>query len=288
MRCFLYLLILYSSFLLASIDKAKSQEILKENKDKATEILSTLDSISQIPPQKKTKKRLDGDDPGWEYPHFFSSIIVPKSMRLVAGRLSNRPNTNILCVYFDGAGYVQRMVGMQEGFSALATQIGDLPQKEGEGYIHYLAKDNRTMISGIKSVSVRALSRYNEHYRRGADLRDIVRLFYRSFDHVFVEPKSPDRNWERQYVTDCANGFKPVKYPSVFMGTYKGYLERPYSYRFVGGAVLQIGFLQAPDRPTQKLQVTVTLQNGQVYKGVIKVAFDNALPREIGRYQIYR
>lgn len=277
-----YLFVLFNIFLFIAHGRAMSSDISmvdKNKREKGTQ--SKLRGTSKERKEKKSLRRLDGDDPGTELPHLFNSIVVPEDMEVYFFSESK------LHIVFCGAVYMQPFKDTNEDFTRLATHIGDLPQPPGKGYIHYMAKHNVTMVSGIESISVRTLLRYNERYLRGADLKNILRVFYRTFDHLLESPRISPWCFSQEYVTDCVNGFKPVKYPHLFMGNSGGrfsHSSRP-GYK---GVVMELGFLEASDMPRQRFEIVVRLQNGQTYREFVEGAITEALPRELDDNVIYR
>lgn len=247
----MFLMILSAIILFGACRESESKG-MPELKNKEAEEVVDKDTPSTEEEEGEEEEE-EEDDPqntweppegyGVKLPYFFTTIIVPDSMNLKEGGSSLQSRTNILHLQLFGHAYMQYQDRTADEFEVLAKKIGDLPREEGDGYLFYWGAPKITWSLGVEEISVKALTRYNDRYPEGADLANIVRLYYQSYDHVFEEPRPLKPYREKTYATDCANGFKPIKYLMPYMGVFREYLGSSRGYAYRNGSSIEIGFL---------------------------------------------
>lgn len=255
--------------LLASCDKTTNGEMPNIDKSNVEEGTPSASKQTRGQEDNNTKDdELDGHDKGCEYPQFFTAVVVPESINVTrswgGGYL---PKTTLLMVQFSGKEFEQASDSQREQFSALAAQIGDLPQKEGEGYMHYWEVPRPTLNAGVKNLTLKALTDYNDKYPAGSDLRSILRVHYRSFDHIFSSPERPREGFGKSHSQLCANGFEPIKYLDVAD-------VLPLYFEGIGSVVkygigLNLELLEKASSPQARMELTVELEDGKVLRCTI-------------------
>lgn len=224
--------------------------------------------------QELPNRGLDGggtaDGSGGKSPYLFSGILVTNNMEIKANSSNayglDSSDRTALLLLLSGDMYYQFNSSTYEEFKRLAEKIGDYPKEEG--YTYATPVDNFTTSNSITGISVRALDSYNDTHPQGSDLKDIIRITFESFDHVFDQTLKPTifgDSYHARYSIEPKEDFKPVKYPALIMGTSFG--EKGYK----NGLVISLEFLQAPSTPQQKMQVTVLFDNGMELKKDIAV-----------------
>lgn len=194
-------------------------------------------------------------------PYFFTGILKPKDLKVVSnngnGYGSEKSDYTSLLLMLSGDNFAQFSEATFEEFKKLANKIGDTESKDG--YYHATKDENQTTESAISEVTIKTISRYNESHPEGSSLKDIIRINYQSFDHVFNKALKPtvfgSAN-HAMYTVEPSDDFTEVKHPALIMGTYIG--ERGYK----DGLAMSIEFVQAPSIATQQLQVTLLFEDG--------------------------
>ncbi len=203
-------------------------------------------------------------------PHFFTGILKPKELRIHPSngngyRLGKTDYTSLLLL-LSGDAYVQHQYDTFEEFKKLATKIGDTESKEG--YLHATPVSHQTMEVAISGVMVKALSQYDDAHPQGSSLKDIIRINYESFDHVFdktLKPTAFGSANHARYSVEPADEMPQIKYPALISGTFvgaKGYKD---------GLLMSIEFLQAPSVSKQQIQITLRFEDGSELKKDITV-----------------
>ncbi len=189
-------------------------------------------------------------------PHFFTNILKVKGLALQTyddGGKGERPS---LLVTLSGDMYTQKSEATAAEFEKLANAMGDVAKKEG--YVHATPVDNQTTASPITEVLVKTLTDYDGAHAQGASLKDIIRIEYQSFDHVFDKTLKPTKFGSADhamYSIAPEMAFTPIKYPALLAGVYTG-------NEYAGGSVMRIEFTQPPSTPSQQIRVTLRFENG--------------------------
>lgn len=166
-------------------------------------------------------------------------------------------NRTALLITLSGDSYNQFSSATFEEFKKLANKIGDTENKEG--YHHATPVDHPTTESAISEVKIKTLSQYDESHPQGSSLKDIIRINYQSFDHVFNKALKPTLFGSANhamYSIEPTIETPQIKHPALTAETYEG-------GRLNDGLVMSIEFLQAPTTPKQHIQVTLRFENGQ-------------------------
>ncbi len=203
-------------------------------------------------------------------PYFFTGILKPKELRIHSNngngyRLGKTDYTSLLLL-LSGDAYVQYRNDTFEEFKKLANKIGDTESKEG--YLHATPVSHQTMEVAISGVMVKALSQYDDAHPQGSSLKDIIRINYESFDHVFdktLKPTAFGSANHARYSVEPADEMPQIKYPALISGTFvgaKGYKD---------GLLMSIEFLQAPSVSKQQIQITLRFEDGSELKKDITV-----------------
>ena len=218
-------------------------------------------AISSCNQQELNNNQIDCGGMETPSPYFFTNILKPKELKILPnngnGYSNEKSDFTSLLFLLSGDMYGQFSEATFEEFKNLANKIGDTENKTG--YYHATTVDNETTESAISEVSIKSLSRYNESHPEGSSLKDIIRINYQSFDHVFDKALKPTKFGSvhhAMYSVEPTDEMTQVKHPALIMGTHVG--ERGYN----DGLVMSIEFLQAPSTATQQLQVTILFENG--------------------------
>lgn len=211
--------------------------------------------------QQKPNEQFDFGGSETPSPYFFTGILKPKSLKIITnngnGYGSEKSDYTSLLLMLSGDTYGQFSEATFDEFKKLASKIGDTESKDG--YYHATPVDNQTTESAISEVTIKSLSRYNESHPEGSSLKEIIRINYQSFDHVFNKALKPTvfgSAHHAMYTVEPSEDFTQVKHPALIMGTYVGARE------YKDGLAMSIEFLQAPSIATQHLQVTLLFENG--------------------------
>lgn len=206
---------------------------------------------------------------GVDSPYFFTNILKVKGMEVGAsadyGYGLGKSERTSLHVGLYGDMYDQHREATSTEFEKLANAIGDVPKKEK--YCHGTPVDNQTTESSISSVSVKTLTGYDETHPQGSLLKDIIRLRFQSFDHVFDKTLKPTKFGSADhayYVIEPDEAFSLIKYPALLGRGYGG-------KEYVGGLVMSIEFTQKPTNPSQHIEVTLCFANGLVLSKEVSV-----------------
>lgn len=196
-------------------------------------------------------------------PYFFTGILKPRELKIHAnegnGYNLGKSGFTSLLLLLSGNSYSQFSEKTFDEFKILANKIGDTESETG--YHHATPVDNQTTESAILGVTIKSLSHYNEAHPAGSSLKDMVRINYQSFDHVFDNALKPNVFGSvnhAMYSVEPTDDMPRVKYPALIMGTYVG--ETGYN----DGLVMSVEFLQAPSIPSQQLQISISFENGMV------------------------
>ena len=210
----------------------------------------------------------DGGD-GFPSPYFFTGILKPESLRIkectANGYSNEKSDYTSLLLFFSGKNYLQFQKETFDEFKKLANKIGDVENEQG--YPHATPVDYQTTESAISGVVVRALSQYDDSHPQGSSLKDIIRINYQSFDHVFdksVKPKAFGSGNHAKYAIEPSDVMPPIKLPALIMGTYDG-------DRYRDGLAMSIEFLRAPSVSKQQLQIAIQFENGFELKKDVEV-----------------
>lgn len=218
-------------------------------------------AICSCDKQELNNNQIDSGGSEGTSPYFFTGILVPRGLKVVTnegnGYNLGKSDYTSLLLLLSGDNYSQFSEKTFDEFKILASKIGDKESKTG--YHHATPVDNQTTESAMLGVTIRALSHYNEAHPAASSLKDVVRINYQSFDHVFdkaLQPTAFGYVNHAMYSVEPTDDMPLVKYPALIMGTYVG--ETGYN----DGLVMSIEFLQAPSIPSQQLQVTILFENG--------------------------
>lgn len=220
-------------------------------------------SCNQQKPTKKEHENEELNAGGYatRSPYFFTGILKPKVLKVRAcngnGYGLEKSNFTALLFLLSGDSYRQYSEATFEEFERLANKIGDT--KSEEGYSHATPADNQTTESAILGVTIKSLSHYDDAHPEGSSLKDIVRINYMSFDHVFNKTLKPTRfgsEHHAMYSVGPTDDLTKITHPALIAGTYAG--RTGYN----DGLVMSVEFLQPPAIATQQLQVTIQFENG--------------------------
>ena len=206
----------------------------------------------------------DGGE-GFPSPYFFTGILKPESLRIkectANGYTNEKTDYTSLLLFFSGKNYLQFQKETFEEFKKLANKIGDVENKQG--YHHATPADHQTTESAISGVVVKALSQYDDSHPQGSSLKDIIRINYESFAHVFdksVKPKAFGSGNCAKYAIEPSDVMPPIKFPALIAGTHDG-----------DGLAMSIEFLRAPSVSKQQLQIAIQFENGFELKKDVEV-----------------
>ncbi len=219
------------------------------------------------------KENIDGD--GWITPYLFDAIVKIGDLELKPnnnnGYQLGIPDRTALLLMLSGKVYYWHGEEHKEEFKRLAEKIGDLPKKEG--YEHATPVDNITTEAPISSIEIKALSSYDAEHPEGSSLKDIIRIRYTSFDHVFdptidtnYDPSIGVSHYQRGYSIEPEVGFNPIKHPALRGGGFSG-----KEGLFKKGLTMSIEFTKDPIFPRQKIQVSLSFGNGLTLKKEIDI-----------------
>lgn len=270
MKTLSHLLLMCSLGFLVSCDKTTNgamPDIKKNNVEEG----ASLENRQMNPKESDQSHNEvpDGYDEGREYPHFFTEIIVPNTIDVTPSWSgADLPEKYLLWVRFGGDRFAQMYDKQNKQFSALATQIGDLPQKPGEGYMHYRVVTRATLNTGVKNLTLKALTKYNDKYPAGSDLMSILRVHYRSFEHIFSAPNRPRKGYGKLHSQLCSNGFQPINYLDAggVVHRYPGGGAPSVPMHGVG---LYLELLEEPSYAQPQLELIAELEDGKVLRCVI-------------------
>lgn len=199
----------------------------------------------------------------WETPYFFTEILEPQTIQLRQGQtypeLLGATKTSIE-VLVSGNIYNWFRVKQRDKFLQLARKIGDAPAPQA--HVYATPNQTQTLSAGISSVSMVAVTVYNDRYRAGADLTPIVRVCYDSYDHRFdgrIVPMFDTRQGYGRYVREPGDPLLGAKYPSIYMGHY----GQDTQYSDV--RLLALGLTEEPTVSPQTFRLTLRLTDGQVF-----------------------
>ena len=195
-------------------------------------------------------------------PNLFSGILKTPDLMVKANNgngyeLVSTDRTALL-LQLSGDICLQFSSATREEFKRLAEKIGDLPKEEG--YVYATPMDNLTTASSIAAVEIKALTPYDDAHPAGSSLKDLVRIKYQSFDHVFdqtLKPTTFGSAYHAMYTIEPAEDFTPIKHPALIMGHYS---EEKGLY--MDGLIMSVEFTKAPKAPHQQLEITLSLDNG--------------------------
>ena len=226
----------------------------------------TMFSCKRQDPQTKGP---GSDGEGTLSPYFFTGILKPESLRSKEcagnGYTIEKTDYTSLLLFFSGKNYSQFQKKTFDEFKKLANKLGDVENKQG--YIHATPVDNQTTESSISGVVVKALSQYDDSHPQGSSLKDIIRINYESFDHVFnksLKPKAFGSANHAMYAIEPSDVMPPIKFPALIVGTHDG-------DRYRDGLAMSIEFLRAPSVSKQQLQIAIQFENGFELKKDIEV-----------------
>jgi len=226
----------------------------------------TMFSCKRQDPQTKGP---GSDGVGTLSPYFFTGILKPESLRIKEnegnGYTNEKTDYTSLLLLFSGKDYLQFQKATFDEFKKLANKIGDVENEQG--YLHATPVDYQTTESAISGVVVKALSQYDDSHPQGSSLKDIIRINYQSFDHVFdksVKPKAFGSGNHAKYAIEPSDVMPPIKLPALIMGTYDG-------DRYRDGLAMSIEFLRAPSVSKQQLQIAIQFENGFELKKDVEV-----------------
>lgn len=195
-------------------------------------------------------------------PYLFSGILKTPDLMVKAndgnGYELGTTDRTALLLQLSGDICVQFSAATREEFKKLAEKIGDLPKEEG--YVYATPMDNLTTASSVVAIEIKALTPYDDAHPAGSSLKDLVRIKYQSFDHVFdqtLKPTTFGSAYHAMYTIEPAEDFTTIKHPALIMGHYS---EKKGLY--VDGLIMSVEFTKTPDIATQKLQITILFENG--------------------------
>jgi lipoprotein len=199
-------------------------------------------------------------------PYFFTGILKPESLGskecTANGYTNEKTDYTSLLLFFSGKNYLQFQKETFEEFKKLANKIGDVENEQG--YLHATPVDYQTTESAISGVVVRALSQYDDSHPQGSSLKDIIRINYQSFDHVFDKSVKPKAFGSGKYAIEPSDVMPPIKLPALIAGTHDG-------DRYRDGLAMSIEFLRAPSVSKQQLQIAIQFENGFELKKDVEV-----------------
>ncbi|MBB1537509.1 MAG: hypothetical protein HG464_005415 [Bacteroidia bacterium] len=220
-------------------------------------------SCKRQDPQTKDAGGFDGE--GSLSPYFFTGILKPENLGskecTANGYTNEKTDYTSLLLFFSGKNYLQFQKETFDEFKKLANKIGDVENKQG--YHHATPADYQTTESAISGVVVRALSQYDDSHPQGSSLKDIIRINYESFDHVFnksLKPKAFGSANYAMYAIEPSDVMPPIKFPALIVGTHGG-----------DGLAMSIEFLRAPSVSKQQLQIAIQFENGFELKKDVEV-----------------
>ena len=231
-----------------------------------------LISCDQQSPQHGSQDKggtLDGEAGRSTY--LFSGILKTPDLKVKANdgngyELGTSDRTTLL-LQLSGDICLQFSSATSEEFKRLAEKIGDLPKEEG--YAYATPMDNLTTASSIAAVEIKALTPYDDAHPAGSSLKDLVRIKYQSFDHVFDQTLKPTifgSAYHAMYTIEPAEDFTPIKHPALIMGHYS---EEKGLYK--DGLIMSVEFTKAPKAPHQQFEITLSFDNGLKLKKEIAI-----------------
>lgn len=195
-------------------------------------------------------------------PYLFSGILKTPDLMVKAnngnGYELGTTDRTALLLQLSGDICLQFSAATSEEFKKLAEKIGDLPKEEG--YVYATPMDNLTTASSIAAVEIKALTPYDDAHPAGSSLKDLVRIKYQSFDHVFdqtLKPTTFGSAYHAMYTIEPAEDFTPIKHPALIMGHYS---EEKGLY--MDGLIMSVEFTKAPKAPHQQFEITLSFDNG--------------------------
>lgn len=231
-----------------------------------------VSSCNQQSPQHGSQDK-GGTQDGKESrsPYLFSGILKTPDLKVKANNgngyeLGSTDRTALL-LQLSGDICLQFSSATSEEFKRLAEKIGDLPKEEG--YVYATPMDNLTTASSIAAVEIKALTPYDDAHPAGSSLKDLVRVKYQSFDHVFdqtLKPTTFGSAYHAMYTIEPAEDFTPIKHPALIMGHYS---EEKGLY--MDGLIMSVEFTKAPKAPHQQLEITLSFDNGIKLKKEIAI-----------------
>lgn len=222
-----------------------------------------VSSCNQQSPQHGSQDK-GGTQDGKESrsPYLFSGILKTPDLMVKAndgnGYELGTTDRTALLLQLSGEICLQFSSATSEEFKRLAEKIGDLPKEEG--YVYATPMDNLTTASSIAAVEIKALTPYDDAHPAGSSLKDLVRIKYQSFDHVFdqtLKPTTFGSAYHAMYTIEPAEDFTPIKHPALIMGHYS---EEKGLY--MDGLIMSVEFTRAPKAPHQRFEITLSLDNG--------------------------
>lgn len=222
-----------------------------------------VSSCHQQSPQHGSQDKggtLDGKE--GRSPYLFSGILKTPDLMVKANNgngyeLGSTDRTALL-LQLSGDICLQFSAATREEFKKLAEKIGDLPKEEG--YAYATPMDNLTTASSIVAIEIKALTPYDDAHPAGSSLKDLVRIKYQSFDHVFdqtLKPTTFGSAYHAMYTIEPAEDFTPIKHPALIMGHYS---EEKGLY--MDGLIMSVEFTKAPKTPHQQFEITLSFDNG--------------------------
>lgn len=203
--------------------------------------------------------------------YLFSGILKTPDLKVKAndgnGYELGTTDRTALLLQLSGDICLQFSSATSEEFKRLAEKIGDLPKEEG--YVYATPMDNLTTASSIAAVEIKALTPYDDAHPAGSSLKDLVRIKYQSFDHVFdqtLKPTTFGSAYHAMYTIEPAEDFTPIKHPALIMGHYS---EEKGLY--MDGLIMSVEFTKAPQAPHQQLEITLSFDNGLKLKKEIAI-----------------
>ena len=231
-----------------------------------------VSSCNQQSPQHGSQDK-GGTQDGKESrsPYLFSGILKTPDLKVKANdgngyELGSTDRTALL-LQLSGDICLQFSSATSEEFKRLAEKIGDLPKEEG--YVYATPMDNLTTASSIAAVEIKALTPYDDAHPAGSSLKDLVRVKYQSFDHVFdqtLKPTTFGSAYHAMYTIEPAEDFTPIKHPALIMGHYS---EEKGLY--MDGLIMSVEFTKASKAPHQQFEITLSFDNGIKLKKEIAI-----------------
>ena len=213
--------------------------------------------------------------------HLFTDIIIPDGMKICPvlhniydindGSIHPYPRTGFV-IMFDGEACSYIFKYQRTRFAELASALGDYPIRDG--YIHVIGLGNKVLSTSVEGLSVQALTDYNAKYLKGAELTDIIKVSYESYDYIFPDLLPHEgaefAGYSRYYQDIPMQSFSPIKRIGLNMGGVIKGLEDSNMLRAEGGPIMSIEFIEAPSTPHQKFLVTLTLGDGTKFEKEIE------------------
>lgn len=216
----------------------------------------------QLPPNGTLDRGGTQDGKEGRSPYLFSGILKTPDLMVKAnngnGYELGTTDRTALLLQLSGDICLQFSAATSEEFKKLAEKIGDLPKEEG--YVYATPMDNLTTASSIAAVEIKALTPYDDAHPAGSSLKDLVRIKYQSFDHVFdqtLKPTTFGSAYHAMYTIEPAEDFTPIKHPALIMGHYS---EEKGLY--MDGLIMSVEFTKAPKAPHQQFEITLSFDNG--------------------------